>query len=78
MSTSRRVLAIALTVLGLVFLVAGLVYVFEPAGKLPGLFPGYAAASTHHHVKHALACFALAAASWVGAWMATGPRRSAA
>ena len=60
--------------LGLVFAVAGLIYVTHTAGQLPAFFPGHTAGSAHKHLKHGLATFGLAVVSFVGAWLSTGRR----
>lgn len=59
-----------------VFVVAGMVYLTKTAGNLPAFLPGHQAHSTHKHTKHALATFALAAISLVGAWFTTAPDRA--
>lgn len=64
----------ALIVLGVLFAAAGAVYLAKTAAQLPAFFPGHQAGSAHHHTKHALVAFALAAVSWVGAWLSTGTR----
>ena len=63
-----------LIVLGVIFAVAGAVYLAKTATQLPGFFPGHQAGSAHHHTKHALAAFALALVCWAGAWFSTGTR----
>jgi hypothetical protein len=64
----------ALIVLGVLFAAAGAVYLAKTAAQLPAFFPGHQAGSAHHHTKHALAAFALAVVSWIGAWFSTGSR----
>lgn len=65
----------ALIVLGVLFAAAGALYLAKTAAQLPAFFPGHQAGSAHHHTKHAFVAFALAAVSWVGAWLSTGTRR---
>jgi hypothetical protein len=60
-------------VLGVVFLVVGLIYVVEPAGSLPSFFPGHEAGSSHHHAKHGIAAFVVALACFTFAWFQSGP-----
>jgi hypothetical protein len=72
------VLTIGLAVLGLIFAVIGVVYVTHTANVLPAVFPGHQAGSQHHHVKHAVAAFALALGCWLGAWLTSGRRPAAA
>jgi hypothetical protein len=50
------------------------VYLVKTAAQLPSFFPGHQAGDAHHHTKHALAAFALALVSWIGAWFSTGSR----
>jgi hypothetical protein len=64
----------ALIVLGVLFAAAGAVYLARTGAQLPAFFPGHQAGSAHHHIKHAIALFALAAVSWAGAWFSTGTR----
>lgn len=80
-SPSSRNAPVAVTagliVLGVLFAAVGVVYMAKTAAQLPAFFPGHQAGSPHHHDKHALAAFALAIVSWVGAWFATGRRSRA-
>jgi amino acid permease len=64
-----------LIILGVVCAVLGVIYLTETAAHLPSFLPGHQAGSPHHHTKHAVAAFALALLSWVGAWFTTGTRR---
>ena len=68
------VLTAALIALGVIFAGLGVLYLAKTAGQLPAFLPGHQAGSAHHHTKHALAAFALATLSWVGAWFTTGKR----
>lgn len=65
-------------VLGIILVIIAVVYWAEPASSLPGFFPGHAAGSSHHHVKHGIAAFLLGIACFVFAWFATGPKRAPA
>ena len=77
-SASSRKAPVALTaaliVLGVLFAAAGAVYLVKTAAQLPSFFPGHQVGYAHHHTKHALAAFALALVSWIGAWFSTGSR----
>lgn len=55
------------------FLVAG-IYIAEPAKSLPSFFPGHAAGSTHHHVKHGIAALVVGVGALVLAWFQSGPK----
>ena len=73
----RRVLAIILLIIGVAAIVAGVLYLTQPAGSLPSFFPGYAAhvASKHTHRGYAGIAFGavLVIVSFVVAL--TGPHR---
>ena len=72
MNTRHPAVIVAAIVLGVAFVVIGIVYWIEPAGSLPSFFPGHAAGSGHHHVKHGIASFLLGVALLVFAWFQTG------
>ena len=65
-------------VLGVVLLAVAVVYLALPAHELPSFFPGQAsptdAEAGHHHIKHAVAAFAVGLACLCYAWLATGPQ----
>jgi NADH:ubiquinone oxidoreductase subunit 5 (subunit L)/multisubunit Na+/H+ antiporter MnhA subunit len=77
-STSARNAPVAVTaaliVLGVLFVVTGVIYLARTEAQLPAFFPGHQAGSAHHHTKHALVAFALAVVCWIGAWLSTGRR----
>jgi hypothetical protein len=62
-------------ILGIVFFVIGFVYTTHSAGSLPGYFPGFEAASSHKHVKHAIASFVVGAACFIVAWFQSAPKK---
>lgn len=66
-----------LALLGVVLVVVAILYFVDTAGRLPAIFPGHDPGSVHHHTKHGIAALVLALASFAGAWMSTGTRRSA-
>jgi hypothetical protein len=68
-----RPLTIVLLVLAGVFVVVGVMYIADTAANLPAFFPGHLAHSTHHHNKHGLAAFMLAAVLVIAAWFTTKP-----
>jgi hypothetical protein len=70
-----RLLAVLAVVAGIVLIAIAVVYWAEPAGSLPGFFPGHEAGSGHHHVKHGIAAFCLGIACFVFAWFKTGPKK---
>ncbi len=68
---------IALAVLGVLFAIAGVIYLMRTANDLPSIFPGHQAGSAHHHTKHGLGMFVLAAVTWVAAYFTTGTKPAA-
>jgi hypothetical protein len=73
--TKNRNLIIPAVLAGIVLLVIAVIYIAEPASGLPSFFPGHAAGSSHHHVKHGVAAGALGLASLVLAWFQTEPKK---
>ena len=73
MEAKRRDLILPAVIAGLVFLAIAVLYWAEPAGSLPSFFPGHDAGSSHHHVKHGIASFVVAAACFIFAWFQSGP-----
>ena len=69
-------LIIPAVVLGLVLIAIGIVYWVEPARSLPGFFPGQAAHSSTHHLKHGIAAFLLGLACLAFAWFQTGGEKT--
>lgn len=72
--SKRRNLIPPAIVLGLLLLVVAVIYFVDPAKSLPSFFPGHDAASSHVHVKHAIAALALGVGALVFAWFQTGPK----
>ena len=67
----------ALSAIGLILLVVGIVYIAVHASSLPSWFPGHVATRyskkgkalpTHAHTKRGYVAIILAAASFIGAW----------
>jgi amino acid permease len=75
--TKSRTLILPAVLIGLLLLVVAVIYLVEPAKSLPSFFPGHAAGSSHHHVKHGIAAFVVALAAFAFAWFQTGPARPA-
>jgi hypothetical protein len=47
-----RLVAVVLVVLGILAIVAGVIYLTEPIHSLPSFFPGHAAhGNVHHHIR---------------------------
>ncbi len=68
----------ALAVLGVLFAVAGVIYLMRTANDLPSFFPGHQAGSSHTHTKHGIGMFVLALVSWVAAYFTTGTKPATA
>lgn len=73
----RRFLAIILIILGVVAIVAGVLYLTQPAHSLPTFFPGYAAHVLSKHPKRGYAGIALGVVLVIAAFVVelTEPRR---
>jgi hypothetical protein len=71
--TKNRSLILPAILAGIVLIALAAIYWAEPAGSLPSFFPGHAAGSGHHHVKHGLLAFILGVGCFVFAWFQTGP-----
>ena len=68
-SAGRTILAVILGVIALLFIVAAVIYLVEPAKSLPS-FMGHVAGSTGHHPLRATGCFVVGIVLAVGAWFA--------
>src|SRR5579875_2513131 len=78
-SSGRTALAVILGIVALLFLIAAIIYLAEPAGSLPSVIPGHINGSTGHHPLRAVGSFvvfAAAAAAWFT--LAYKPRPQAA
>jgi hypothetical protein len=76
MKKPTGLIAIA-AIVGLLFLVAGIIYATRPAGDLPSFFPGHIAGDMHDkHIKHAIGAIVVAIACFVFAWFQSGPKPS--
>ncbi len=73
----NKALIVLAIILGLIFLVACVVYFMEPARYLPSFFPGYDRASTVHHYKHGIGSFVLGIACFIFAWFRSGKKNTA-
>jgi len=77
-SVRFRPLTGLMIVLAIALIAIAVVYFTTSAGNLPAFFPGHAKGSVHHHVKHGIACLALAVAALIGAWFTTAPATNGA
>jgi H+/Cl- antiporter ClcA len=70
-----RPITVLLFLVGVLFIVGGIVYFTETAHDLPAFFPGHDVHSTTHHTKHGLTFIILAILALVAAWFTTAPDR---
>ena len=81
-ATTLRRLIVPAVVLGIVLVIASIVYFVEPAHSLPSFFPGHVSASSseanHHHSKHGIAALVVALGCFAFAWFQSGPKTSSA
>jgi hypothetical protein len=68
-SSGRTASAVVLGVIAVIFIVAGIIYLAEPAGSLPG-FMGHVAHSSGHHPLRATGTLIVGVVFAVGAWFA--------
>ncbi len=61
-------------ILGIVCVVAAIMYFMMPAGSLPPFMPGYEAGSAHVHMKHAIIAVIAAVVLFLIGWL-IGRRR---
>ena len=75
--TLRAIAPFIAILAGLLLVLLAALYLIEPASSLPAVLPGHVSATdpehAHHHVKHAIAAFAVALALFAYAWFNTGP-----
>ena len=71
--TKNRALIWPAIIIGIGLLALAVVYWVDSADALPSFIPGHEAGSAHHHIKHGIAAFVLAAACFIFAWFQTGP-----
>jgi hypothetical protein len=65
----KRSMRMVAYLLGIICIIAAIVYFVMPAGSLPTFMPGYEAGSAHMHVKHALIALAAAVILFVAGWL---------
>ena len=77
-SSGAGTIGVIIIVIGVLALIAGVVYLALPADKLPSFFPGHVASSTAHHSKRGIAGIILGIVLLiVGAVVASRARRRA-
>ncbi len=65
--SSRRPVALVLAIIGVLFIILGIVYLTVKAGSLPSIFGHTTPANGHHSVRMAVS-FVIGVACLVGAW----------
>lgn len=73
---NKKLLAIIAVILGIIFLIAAVIYFITPAKSLPLFLPGYDAGITKTHFKHGLGALILALAAFAFAWFQSGGQRN--
>jgi hypothetical protein len=61
-------------ILGIICIVAAIMYFVMPAGSLPTFMPGYEAGSAHMHMKHGIVALVAAVVLFLIGWL-IGRRR---
>lgn len=61
-------------VVGILFIIAAVIYFSMSANSLPGFFPGHEAGLATHHYKHGIGALLLGLASFVFAWFQSGKK----
>lgn len=64
---TKQLTAGAAILVGVLLLVAAVLYFITPAGSLPGFLPGHEAGVTTPHTKHGILALALAICAFVAA-----------
>ncbi len=77
MSSNKRPLVLVLAIIGVLFIVLGVVYLAVPAGSLPALLGHTTPANGHHRVRM-LVSFVVGVVFLVGAWFANKGSRTSA
>jgi uncharacterized membrane protein HdeD (DUF308 family) len=74
---NKGTIAVA-AILGVIFIIVGIMYATQPASALPSFFPGYEAAGHSKHMKHAIASIVVGLACFVFAWFQSGSKATSA
>lgn len=64
---TKQITAGVAILIGVLLLVAAVLYFITPAGSLPGFLPGHEAGITTPHTKHGILALALAVCAFVAA-----------
>lgn len=58
--------------IGVLFIIAAGIYIFEPARNLPQFFPGYNSSLMRHHYTHGVAALVLGLLAFSFIWFKSG------
>jgi len=70
-----RWVALLLVLIAIVLAVVAVIYLVEPAHKLPSFFPGHTLHGKKARIKHGIAAAVVAVLALIGAWFASGRKR---
>jgi hypothetical protein len=70
-----RWVALLLVLIAIVLAVVAVIYLAEPAHKLPSFFPGHTLHGQKARTKHGIAAAVVAVLALIGAWFASGRKR---
>lgn len=71
-----KLIVIVSVIVGIILIIASVVYFIEPARFLPSFFPGYDRSLMSHHYKHGIGSFVLGVACFIFAWFQSGKKKS--
>lgn len=63
-------------IIGLLLVIAAIIYFFTPASSLPNFFPGHTEGLMTHHYKHGVGALLLGLACFAFAWFQGGKKSS--
>lgn len=61
-------------VVGIILVIAAVIYFIEPARALPGFFPGHDITLKSHHYKHGIGALILGVGCFIFAWFQSGKK----
>ena len=74
--SSSRIISLLVVIIGVLLIIASVVYVTHGADTLPTFFPGHDITTTHKHIKHGIASFLLGLGAFAVAWFQSGPKKA--
>ncbi len=64
----NKALSLLAVMIGVVLIIAGVVYFVTPANSLPAIVPGYDPGAAKTHLKHGVVSLVLGMGFWAYAW----------